>query len=315
MRIILITTSSFGSLDSGPKDLIEAVGFALRENPFGRTLTEGEVRALLEEHKPVGMIAGVEPLTAGVLQGAAEHLKVISRCGAGLDSVDSKSAKELGIAVYNTPDAPCEAVAELTVGMMLCLIRNINGSDRLVRSGNWKKPMGFLLGELTVGILGLGRIGKRVAVLVSRFGARVVAADIVSDEAWAKQHGVRLMGRTELLQVADIVSLHLPYSSGDLHHVIGATQLASMKPGSYLLNTSRGGLVDEQALFESLKSGHLRGASLDTYEQEPYRGPLCELDNVILTPHVGSYARAARVRMESEAVTNLIKGLKEQGIG
>lgn len=284
------------------------------DNPLGRTLDEGEVRTLLHQHQPLGMIAGIEPLTRSVLQDAVSHLKVISRCGAGLDTVDVESAKALGISVYNTPDAPCQAVAELTVGMMLALIRNIRRSDSLVRSGSWTKPMGFLLSELTVGILGLGRIGKKVADLVRQFGAQVLAADIAPDEIWAKEHRVRLINREELLKQADIVSLHLPYSAGDLHHVIGPAELMSMKTGSYLINTSRGGLVDEQALREALKAGHLAGAGLDTFEQEPYRGALRDIDTVILTPHIGSYAREARARMEREAVDNLITGLRHQGV-
>lgn len=313
MNVALITTSSFGVRNSSPKQLLQSAGLELYDNPYGRTLSEGEVRELIRRYRPLGLIAGIEPLTEGVLR-EAEGLKVISRCGAGLDNVDLDAAARLGIAVFNTPEAPAQAVAELTLGLMLNLIRNVRSSDHLIRSGVWRKPMGFLLSELTVGIIGLGRIGKRVAMLARQLGAVVVGSDIAPDPDWVEAQGVRLLTKAELLRVADVLSLHLPYTSGDLYHVIGRPQLAAMRPGSYLVNTSRGGLVDEAALFDALKSGHLAAAALDTFEREPYDGPLKQLENVILTPHIGSYAREARTRMETEAAVNLIRALGGQGL-
>ena len=307
---VLITTSSFGTDDTSARELLAKAGFLVKDNPFKRTLTEAEIKELMKLHRPVGLIAGLEPLTAGVLEAASDHLKAISRCGVGLDNVDLNAAKRLGIAVRITPDAPSSAVAELAVGMMLNLIRSVSASDRMVRSGKWKKQMGFLLEELCVGVLGLGRIGKKVALFVSAFGGKVVASDVQPDKEWAAKHHVRLLDREELLRTADIVSLHLPYSSGELHHLINEDHLLRMKQGSYLINTSRGGLVDEAALAKLLASGHLAGAAIDTFEKEPYDGPLKNVDNVILTPHIGSYARATRVRMEYEAAQNLVECLK-----
>ncbi len=309
MSKILITTSSFGAKDAAARNLLSSAGYEIIGNPFSRTLTEEEVTKLLGHEKPIGMIAGVEPLTASALEDAAAHLKVISRCGAGLDNVDIAAAKKLGIAVLNTPAAPAEAVAELTVALIFSLIRNIGQNDHVVRAGFWSKKMGLLLSEITVGIIGLGRVGKRVASVIQPFGTKVLGCETVPDYEWIASHGVSLVTAPELLGGSDIVSLHLPYATGELHHFINADRLKAMKQGSYLINTSRGALVDENALCASLREEHLAGAAIDVFEHEPYHGPLTKFTNVILSPHVGSYARATRNRMELEAAQNLMAGL------
>jgi len=309
---VLITPSSFGAHGLQPSASLRQAGLEVYTNPLGRTLTEGEVARLLQQHQPAGLIAGLEPLTASVLQGAAAHLKVISRCGTGLDTVDMATAAVLGIVVYNTPEAPAQAVAELTLGLILDGIRGIARADRSVRAGRWEKPPGFLLSELTVGVIGLGRIGKRVAQLVRAMDAPVLASDVAPDHAWARAHGVEMVSQEALLQRADVVTLHAGASEG--RPLLGATELRLMKPGSYLVNTSRGSAVDEPALLDALRTGQLRGAAIDTFGREPYDGPLRALDQVVLTPHIGSYARAARVAMEREAAENLLRGLRERGV-
>ncbi len=306
---VLITTSSFGAKDTAALAALRDAGYEAVLNPFARTLTEAEITALLAEHQPVGLIAGLEPLTDAVMQGAVAHLQVISRCGTGLDNVDLDAAKRLGITVLNTPAAPAEAVAELSLGLILALIRNIAAHDQIVHAGAWKKRMGLLLSEITVGIVGLGRVGKRVAAMLRPLGTRVIATDVLPDHDWIAAHGVSLMTLPQVLAAADVVSLHLPYASGDLFRLMNAERIATMKPGSYLLNTSRGALIDEQAVADALKSGHLAGAAIDTFETEPYTGLLLQAPNLILSPHAGSYARATRNRMELEAAQNLIKGL------
>jgi D-3-phosphoglycerate dehydrogenase len=264
----------------------------------------------LRREQPVGIIAGVEPLTAAVLKDASPYLKVISRCGTGLDNVDCEVAKQLNIAVLNTPAAPAEAVAELTVALIFSLIRNVSYHDHAVRAGFWTKKMGVLLSEITLGIIGLGRVGKRVAGILQPFGAKVLAAETNPDHEWIGSHGVSLLTVPELLRASDIVSLHLPYATGDLHHFMNAERLKGMKQHSYLINTSRGALVDEEALCNALREEHLAGAAIDVFEREPYNGPLKKFNNVILSPHVGSYARATRNRMELEAAQNLLAALQ-----
>jgi D-3-phosphoglycerate dehydrogenase len=310
MSRILITTSSFGKEDAAPLNLLQETGYQTTPNPYHRTLTEGEVLDLILDLKPVGIIAGVEPITARVLQ-EAKGLKVVSRCGVGLENVAIDAAARLGITVTNTPDAPTEAVAELTVGLIFNLLRKICLLDGELRKGNWTKEMGRLLAGKKVGIVGLGRVGRRVAGMLSGLGAKIAGTDIQPDHEWLKKNHVPLLDLHELLKQSEIVCLHVSHIAGK-GHLIGGKEMESMPAGAYLVNTSRGEVVDHDALYSMLTSGHLAGAALDVYDREPYTGPLTELANVVLTPHIGSYAREARVEMEMQAARNLIEGLRNQ---
>lgn len=303
---ILISTSSYDMGSSLILDDLVQRGFEIVLNPHGRRLTEAEVAELLDDDI-VGMIAGVEPLTGRVLRGA-KSLKVISRAGIGMDSVDQAAAAELGILVDNTPNAPVAAVAELTVAMILDLLRKVSASDRDLRAGKWKPLMGNLLGAQTVGLIGCGRIGTATLKILQAFGASL----LVCDPVYAGNEA-RRVELDELLAIADVVSLHVPYNQ-NTHHLIDARCMALMKKGALLINTARGGLIDEAALFASLQNNHLAGAGLDTYEQEPYNGPLTALPQVVLTAHMGSYARESRSRMEREAAENLMNGLRRAGL-
>ena len=300
---ILITTSSFG-MDSAEIKALEAAGFTPRLNPYGRRLTEDEVSSLLTEDV-VGMVAGVEPLTQAVISNSSS-LKVISRCGAGMDSVDLNAAQQAGITVCNTPAAPAPAVAELTIGLMLDVLRGISFQDRTLRRHEWDRPQGGLLGARTIGLIGYGHIGKLVATIASSFGAKIIAHDPFAKPS--PEDIATLVDFDTLITQADIISLHTPYLP-ELHHIINADVLAQMKPGAILINAARGGLVDEAALHQALTSGHIGGAGLDVFEDEPYTGPLTALDQVVLTAHVGSYAKETRVMQEAEAVMNLMQAL------
>lgn len=294
---ILVTTSSF-SAGGFPEDA------NVTYNPFGRKLTEDEAINLIEKYRPDGIVAGVEPLTRRVLE-SAKGLRVISRCGIGLDSVDLAAAKELGIAVCNTPDAPTSSVAEFALALMLCLARKVNILDAGIKAGGWKGPGGVLMKGRTVGLVGCGRIGTYVARLVSAFGCTVIGYD-----PFIKAHDVcKMVPLQELLQTADIISLHVPYTPEN-HHMLGVEQFEMMKPGAMLINVSRGGLVDEDALYDALVAKKLYGAGLDCFEQEPYNGKLIKLGNVLLAPHSGAAALEARMEMETEAVKNLLERLK-----
>lgn len=304
---VVITTSSFGKEDPAAIKLLHDAGYEVILNPYGRKLNEDEVLNLLLEAKPIGMIAGVEPLTAWLLE-RAEGLKVISRCGIGLDNVDLDAAKGKGIAVLNTPDGPTQAVAELTIGIIFDLLRRISFLDRELRKGNWRKETGCLLQSRRVGIVGLGRIGKRVAELTLALGAKVAGTDIKPDFKWLQAIRVPLVSLEELLKESEILCLHVSYTA-DNRHLIGKTEIEAMRKGAYLVNLSRGGVVDEDALCVALTSGHLSGAALDVFDQEPYTGQLTKLDNVVLTPHIGSYARESRLEMEMQAVKNLLSAL------
>ena len=285
---------------------LKKAGVEVKLNPFAARLTEEQVIDLLGTDT-IGLIAGLEPLTQNVLK-SAKSLKVIARVGTGLDSVDLVAAKELEIIVLNTPDAPTKAVAELTIAHILGLLRHVSQADRQIRSGVWKGLMGSLLETKTVGIVGFGRIGKRVATLLSAFGASVIISD-----AQVKSGDFQNVGLDELCTRSDIVSLHLPYSEAT-HHIIDEKRMNLMKKGSFIVNISRGGLVDEAMLLVALKSGHIAGAALDCFEQEPYEGELRNLENVQITAHMGSYARETRDLMEQEASRLLVNALHEKNL-
>jgi D-3-phosphoglycerate dehydrogenase len=304
IKTVLATTTSFAKGVPARLERLKGPGLRVVLNPWARKLSEGELSQLLHEHRPVGLLAGLEPITRQVLEEARDFLKVVSRVGAGWDNVDLEAAAESGILVYRTPGVLTQAVAELTVGLMLSALRSITLHDRLVRQGGWQKYMGGLLATKTVGIIGFGAIGQRVGELVRAFGARVLYYDPLSkDAAWAQA-----VPLSTLLAEADIISLH---ASGK-GQILGPKELGSLcKRGAVLINTARGGLVDEAALHDCLSRGHLSYACLDVFQEEPYTGPLCHLDNVVLTCHVGSYADEARQQMEEEAVDHLLQGLRE----
>ena len=303
---VLISTSSFNLANFAQLSDLKKAGVEVKLNPFAARLTEEQVIDLLGTDT-IGLIAGLEPLTQNVLKSAIS-LKVIAREGTGLDSVDLVAAKELEIIVLNTPDAPTKAVAELTIAHILGLLRHVSQADRQIRSGVWKGLMGSLLETKTVGIVGFGRIGKRVATLLSAFGASVIISD-----AQVKSGDFQNVGLDELCTRSDIVSLHLPYSEAT-HHIIDEKRMNLMKKGSFIVNISRGGLVDEAMLLVALKSGHIAGAALDCFEQEPYEGELRNLENVQITAHMGSYARETRDLMEQEASRLLVNALHEKNL-
>lgn len=301
-RTVAVSTSSFGKEDRAPLDRLSAAGFEIRMNPHGRALAGDEVRSHLVD--VCGLVAGTEKLTREILS-ALPQLKVISRVGTGIDNVDLVAARELGIEVRNTPDAHVDAVAELTFAGLLAMMRKVTTSDASIRGGGFAKPMGRLLRGKTVGLVGFGRVARAFASLLAPWNVTVRACDVQRDETAAEKLGVQLVDLDALLRDSDVVSLHLPYSKG-AHHLIGAAQLALLKPDAIVVNTSRGGLIDEAALLAHLQANANAGAYLDCFEQEPYKGPLSTLPNVVLTSHIGSYAKEARVRMELEAVDNLL---------
>lgn len=312
MKKVIISTSSF-DLDHNP--IIQRLlsqGIHITSNPYQRKLTEDEIMTLLG-NDAIGLIAGIEPLTRRVLS-AASALRVIARCGTGLDNVDLETAKQLNIQVSNTPEAPAQAVAELTLGLILACLRQIVQTDRLVRQGEWPRTQGRMLAAQTVGIIGMGHIGRRVARLCQAFGANIIAHDPYLHSLPETTLGtIPLIPLKNLLTQSDVVTLHLPYSD-KTHHLLNADNIIQMKPGTILINAARGGLVDEAALDAALTTGHLSCAALDSFEQEPYHGPLCNQDKILLTSHIGSLAREARQRMELEAAENLWAGLIQSGV-
>jgi D-3-phosphoglycerate dehydrogenase len=300
--LILVSLSTFAAFDSSPMSMLERSGYPVRMHGSGKRITNEEL--LREGRDATVILAGVELFDAETLCGLPK-LRCISRCGVGVDSIDLDAACARGITVTNTPDVPTEAVAELALAMFLMLARNLRAQGNLMGQRRWERLSAHLLARRTIGLIGLGRIGRRVAELSHAFGARVIAHDPWCDAAVAGELGVVLMGKDEVLSEADIVSLHAS-SDGVDRVLIGVDELTVMKPGSALVNLARGGMVDETALFNALQSGRLSGAGLDVFEDEPYAGPLCDLEQVILTPHSATNTVETRLEMEIQCVENAL---------
>jgi phosphoglycerate dehydrogenase-like enzyme len=288
---LLVTPTSYARND--PRLLTELqrqVGEVI-VNQTGRPLTSTEVAGLLPGCD--GYIAGLDVIDRTALQ-AADRLQVIARYGVGLDNVDLKAAGEKKIVVTYTPGANSVSVAELTLGLMLALARRIPQSVQTTRSGEWLRLGGVSLEGKTIGLLGLGAIGKQVARRLVGFDCRILAFDPIQDTAFAHAHRVELVPLDELLSQADFISLHLPLLT-ETRALVNTAFLTQMKPGAFLINTARGELIDEPALVEALRSGHLGGAALDVFAQEPpgKDNPLLSLPDVIVTPHSGSHTDGA----------------------
>ena len=307
MKRILISTSSFGKYDSCLLDNLGKKKFEIILNPYGRTLTEREIKELLIDID--GLIAGTEPLTQNVI-GSAKNLKVISRCGIGIDNIDIEAVNVKGIKLYRTPEGPAIAVAELTLGLMLDSLRKISYLSRKICSGGWEKKMGRLLTGKTLGIVGMGTIGKKLTILLRPFNCTILAKDIFPDSKFSIDNNVQYVDLDVLLSKSDIITLHLPLDNST-RGLFNTDLFAQMKNDAVFINTSRGEIVDEEALYDALKGGKIGHACLDVYKNEPYNGRLRELDNVTLTCHVGSYAKESRIAMERQAVENLLKGLED----
>ena len=306
MTKVLLSPSSFGQCGLEPINILKQQGFEIVYNPYGRKLSEKEVIELAKDC--IGIVAGVEPLTKRVMD-ALSRLKCISRVGVGMDSVDLEYAKQKGVVVVNTPNGPTRGVAELTLAMTLSLLRRIPQADADMKKGQWNKQIGNLLFEKQIGIIGLGRIGRMVAELFRAIGNPVIGYDLFPDKEWAENKNVELKSFVEVVSQADILSLHIP-ANIDKTPVIGSKEINQMKSNAFLINLARGGVVDEKALYQSLKLNKIAGTAIDVFSSEPYNGPLCELDNVVLTPHLGSYALEGKLQMEIDAVNNLITELK-----
>ena len=303
---VLVSTSSFAKVSNEPKNILISAGYEIITNPFGRTLSKDEIIDLAKGC--IGVVAGLEPWDKDVIS-ACNNLKVISRVGVGMDNVDIEFAKEKGVVVANTPYGPTRAVSEITLALTLSLLRKIPQSHFNMRNNIWKKENGNLLQGKSVGVVGLGKIGKTTVSLFKALGNKVFVNDLYPDEKWIKENGVEYADLKSLLSQSDIIILHLP-GNKDKKPIISKNELADIKPGSFLINVSRGGVVDENALIDALKSERIKGAAIDVFAEEPYIGPLTEIENVVLTPHIGSYAAESKLNMEIDAVNNLIDALK-----
>lgn len=306
---VAVTIWLFGTAGGRPFERLEKAGFTVRRHSHFRTLTCEETLAMARD--AVGVIAGVERWDDAMME-ACPQLRVISRIGVGLDNVDLAAARRRKIAVTTTPRGSTQAVAEMTLGMILSLMRRLPVYEQAMAKGQWNAVSASRLHGKTLGIVGLGRIGRRLVELTKPFGLRVLASEPKPRMAFVRRHRVKLVSLKELLKSSDIVSLHLSYSP-EVRHLMNEQRLGLMKPGTFFINTSRGPVVDEAALVASLKNSRLAGAGIDVFETEPYReGPLCRLPNVITTPHIASFTEESWREMEEQAVDNLLNALSRK---
>jgi D-3-phosphoglycerate dehydrogenase len=291
------------------REKLEAAGVEVVRARVNERLSEAELIRLIGSFD--GVICGDDQFTENVLRRAG-RLRVISKWGTGIDSIDIEAARRRGIAVYNTPNAFTDAVADTVLGYVLCFARRLLSMDQEMRRGKWIKPDAVSLAECTLGVIGVGNTGKAVLRRARAFGMRVLGHDLVPvPPSFINEIGLLMRPLTELLQQADFVSLNCDLNPTSFH-LIGAAQLAMMKPSAYLINTSRGPVVDEPALVDALRAGRLAGAALDVFEVEPLPddSPLREMENCLLAPHNANSSLAARQRVHESTIANLLKGLR-----
>jgi len=278
-------------------------------NPEGRPLTEDELIPLLDGCD--GYLAGLDFVTEKVLK-ACPGLKSISRYGAGYDRVDLKAAHELGITVTNTPGANAEAVGELAFALILAVARSIPYLNTQTKAGAWVRSTGVELKGKTLGVAGLGAIGKVAARCAQGFGMKVAAYDPFINQAYCQEHEIDICSFDEMIERSDVITLHLPLND-DTYHFINADSISRMKDGVILINASRGGIIDEDAAYEAIQAGKIAGMGLDAFEEEPpTNSKLLTLDSVIATPHTGAHTKEATQNMANMAVDNLIATLSGQ---
>lgn len=303
---ILVATRSFGSTTSKPWDVLNQAGCEIVKADMSQKMTEERLIELLQGVN--GAIIGVTPMTAHVLE-HAPNLKVVSMHGVGVDHIDLTAATQKGVVIANCQGANDQSVADLTIGLMVSLARDIPSVDRVVRGGGWGAHAGSELWKKTLGLVGLGRIGRGVAKRALGFDMKVLAYDPYV-QAENVEQGISSASFDEVLRSADYVSLHAALSE-ETRHMIGAVQLQAMKPSAYLVNTSRGALVYETALYTALVEKQIAGAALDVYEMEPPKdSPLLQLENVVVTPHIGAHTREAIERMGVMAAENVLRTLQ-----
>lgn len=285
MPTVLITPEPLRDRPGSYREIFAAAGFQCVDFRGEQVPSEASLRAILPEVD--AMVAGSERITSAVLD-AAPRLRVIARTGVGYDAVDVVAATARNIAVVITPGTNQESVAEQAFALLLSLTRSIVKNDQSIHQGGWDRTLVQPLRGKTLGLVGLGRIGRAMATRALAFGMRVLAYDPVADPDFDTRHGITRGPFEELLASADVISLHIPLTA-ETQGLINARTLARMRPGSYLINTSRGGLIVEADLAASLTAGHLAGAGLDVLNTEPPdpNNPLLTAPNVVISPHMG----------------------------
>lgn len=308
-NLIFVALSSFSKESEVPLKRLKESGYPYLIHTSGKRITSKELIAGANNAEVI--LAGVESYDTNILSGLS-NLKCISRCGVGLDSINIEVAKSRGVTVLNTPGIPTLAVAELALTMFLALSRNLPAQMILMRSGEWVRVPSHLLSGKSIGLIGFGSIGRKVASLSKAFNAKIYINDPLISDQEAKDLGVESVSKDFLLNNSDIISLHASQRGINDAPLIGEREIRAMKPGAILVNLARGGMVDEIALFDALTEGRLGGAGLDVFADEPYTGKLAQLNSVVLTPHSATNTIETRVEMELMCVENAIKFIENR---
>ncbi|MBI2247175.1 MAG: phosphoglycerate dehydrogenase [Armatimonadetes bacterium] len=307
---VLITARSFFEGSPEPADLLQGAGVEVIAIPGDRPLTDSELATRVG--KIDGIIAGVDRIGPQTFAAAHPRLKVVARNGVGIEGIDLKAATHTGVVVTNAPGVNTDAVADLVIGLMSVLTRHILQAHDGVRVGRWDRVLGHDLFRKTLGLVGFGKIAQAVARRARGFEMRMLAVDIIQDKHAAAGLDVRFAPLSVVIAEADFVSLHVPLTP-QTHHLIGQAELRQMKPTAYLINTARGGVVDEHALAQALHERWIAGAAADVFEQEPPVGsPLLQAPRLLLTPHIGAHTYEATARGALVAVQNLLAVLNGQ---
>ncbi|MFD5749764.1 phosphoglycerate dehydrogenase [Streptomyces sp. NPDC127033] len=303
---ILVTTPSFGQTSRAPWEVFEAAGAPARRSAFTHPL--GEAQLTDEIRDMAALVVGLDPVTAGVLD-AAPRLRVVAKHGVGTDNIDLDAARERGVRVVNAPGTNTGAVADLTFALLLAAARKIVPAHAAVTGGRWDRFFGPELGGRTLGVIGFGRIGQAVARRAKGFDMDVVAYDPHLPAEVFAAAGVRSVPFGELLTASDVVTLHMPLTSEQ--PLLGRGELTALRPGALVLNTARGGLVDEEALADLLHSGHLGGAGIDVFSSEPPIGNrLLDAPGVVLTPHCAAFSDQANQAMGATVAADVVRVLR-----
>jgi phosphoglycerate dehydrogenase-like enzyme len=303
MKKILVTPPAMAKTDGPYAAILRGAGFDVVYSPHPHQLLEEELTALLPGIAAV--VCSSEPYTRAIIESAPE-LRVIARVGVGYDAVDVAAASERGVAVTITPGTNHDAVAELTFTLLLALTKNLVPNHLAIQSGRWPRRPTLPVRGKVLGIVGLGRIGRAVALRGLAFGMTVIACDPFPDQTFSQNHPIPLVGFDRLVAEADFLSLHAPLIP-ETKYLINRRSLALMKPTAFLINTARGGLVCESDLLDALMEKRLAGAGLDVFEREPPgENPLVHLPNVVLTPHVAGVDVQSLSDMAAAAARSIV---------
>jgi D-3-phosphoglycerate dehydrogenase len=317
MKKVLAASVSFCSfsMNHEPGVILKNAGVTVDVNQKGKAFTEAELLEIIDQYD--GIIVGTDPMTPYVIK-QGKKLKIIAKNGVGFDNINLEAATDQNVFVTITPGAVEQTVADTTFGLIFSLARNITRGEAAIRKGEWPRLIGINVSYKKLGVIGLGRIGKNVIMRSTGFNMKVYAYDPQPDKAFCEKYGVELVDMETLLQASDIVSIHAPLMDST-RHLINEHTLSLMQPGALLINTSRGGLVDEKALIKALREKNIAGAALDVFEKEPLEkdSPLLELENVILTPHLAGMSSDALIasgKMIAESITLAFAGQTPQHV-